>query len=199
MLSNLFKDKHIILGSASPRRKYFLEELDLEFEIRLKEVEEKYPENLKGEEISDYLAKLKAEPFLPELTEKDILITSDTIVWLKDKALGKPKNSDEARIMLKSLSGKSHEVISSVAITTIKGSRVIHETTRVTFKNLTDQEIDYYIANFKPFDKAGSYGIQEWIGYIGIKRIEGSYFNVMGFPVQKFYELMTKIQLNNNR
>ncbi len=199
MLSNLFKDKHIILGSASPRRKYFLEELGLEFEIRLKEVDEHYPKNLKGKQISDYLAQLKAKPFLDELTDKDILITSDTIVWLKNEALGKPKNNEDARKMLNALSGKSHEVISSVAITTKKESHIINETTLVTFKNLEDKEIDYYIEHFKPFDKAGSYGIQEWIGYIGIKRIEGSYFNVMGFPVQKFYELMTKIQFTNNR
>lgn len=199
MLSNLYKDKHIILGSASPRRKYFLEELGLEFEIRLKEVDEHYPKNLKGNQISDYLAQLKAKPFLDELTDKDILITSDTIVWLKNEALGKPKNNEDARKMLKALSGKSHEVISSVAINTKKESHIINETTRVTFKILDDKEIDYYIEHFKPFDKAGSYGIQEWIGYIGIKRIEGSYFNVMGFPVQKFYELMTKIQFTNNR
>lgn len=199
MLSNLYKDKHIILGSASPRRKFFLEELGLEFEIRLKEVDEHYPKNLKGNQISDYLAQLKAKPFLDELTDKDILITSDTIVWLKNEALGKPKNNEDARKMLKALSGKSHEVISSVAITTKKESHIINETTRVTFKILDDKEIDYYIEHFKPFDKAGSYGIQEWIGYIGIKRIEGSYFNVMGFPVQKFYELMTKIQFTNNR
>ena len=199
MLSNQFKDKQIILGSASPRRKFFLEELGLDFEIRLKEVEEQYPEDLKGREISDYLARLKAEPFLNELTDKDILITSDTIVWFKNKALGKPENSKEARKMLRALSGNSHEVISSVAVTTKKESHLIHDTTLVTFKQLSDREIDYYISNFKPFDKAGSYGIQEWIGYIGIKRIEGSYFNVMGFPVQKFYELMMKISLANNR
>lgn len=199
MLAELFKDKHIILGSASPRRKFFLEELGLDFEIRLKEVAEHYPENLVREQISDYLAELKAKPFLNELTDKDILITSDTIVWLKNKALGKPADSEDARSMLKALSGNTHEVISSVVVTTHRETHIIHDATQVTFKNLSDPEIDYYISNFKPFDKAGAYGIQEWIGYIGITRIEGSYFTVMGFPVQKFYELMMKIQFANNR
>ena len=193
MLSKKLKDKKIILGSGSPRRKFFLEELGLDFEIRIKEVEEKYPGTLVGSEITDYLSKLKAAPFLNELKDDEILITADTIVWLNNRAIGKPKNSADAKEMLSKLSGNAHEVISTIAITTNKKTSLINETTSVKFKTLTNEEINYYVDEFKPFDKAGSYGIQEWIGYIGIERIEGSYFNVMGFPVQKFYELMSEI------
>lgn len=193
MLSEILKDKKIILGSGSPRRKFFLEELDLDFEIRLKEVEEKFPDTLTRTEITDYLAKLKAAPFLAELKDNEILITADTIVWLDGKAIGKPENAADAKEMLSKLSGNVHEVISTIAITTNTQTSIINETTKVRFKTLTNDEINYYIDKFKPFDKAGSYGIQEWIGYIGIEKIEGSYFNVMGFPVQKFYELMSKM------
>lgn len=193
MLSEKLKDKKIILGSGSPRRKFFLEELGLEFEIRLKEVEENYPDTLVGAEITDFLSKLKAAPFLQELEDNEILITADTIVWLDNKAIGKPKNSIDAKEMLSKLSGNVHEVISTIAVTTNRKTTLVNETTKVKFKMLTNDEINYYINKFKPFDKAGSYGIQEWIGYIGIEKIEGSYFNVMGFPVQKFYELMSKI------
>lgn len=193
MLSEILKDKKIILGSGSPRRKFFLEELDLDFEIRLKEVEEKFPDTLTRTEITDYLAKLKAAPFLAELKDNEILITADTIVWLDGKAIGKPENAADAKEMLSKLSGNVHEVISTIAITTNTQTSLINETTKVRFKTLTNDEINYYIDKFKPFDKAGSYGIQEWIGYIGIEKIEGSYFNVMGFPVQKFYELMSKM------
>jgi septum formation protein len=193
MLSEILKDKKIILGSGSPRRRFFLEELGLDFEIRLKEVEEYYPDTLVGTEITDYLSKLKAAPFLQELRDDEILITADTIVWLNGKAIGKPENAADAKEMLSKLSGNVHEVISTIAITTNKQTSLINETTKVRFKTLTNDEINYYIDKFKPFDKAGSYGIQEWIGYIGIERIEGSYFNVMGFPVQKFYELLSKM------
>jgi septum formation protein len=180
------------LASGSPRRQHFLKELGLDFEIRLKEVEEIYPTSLEGEEITDYLAKLKARPFEQELNENDILITSDTIVWLENKAIGKPKNIVDATVMLSKLSGKTHKVISSICITTTNKQIVIHDTTLVKFKVLSEDEIDYYINNYKPFDKAGSYGIQEWIGFIGIEKIEGSYFNVMGFPIHKFYNEMIK-------
>ncbi len=193
MLRNLLKNRNIILGSGSPRRKFFLEELGLQFEIRLKSIEEFFPPDLKGHEISDYLAISKAEPFKKELGSNDVLITADTIVWCEDEALNKPVDKNEARIMLSKLSGKEHEVISSVAITTDVNQEVIHETTRVKFKSLSEEEIEYYIEHYKPYDKAGSYGIQEWIGYIGIEWIHGSYFNVMGFPVQKFYERIRKI------
>lgn len=187
MLQKLLKDRRLILASQSPRRSFFLKELNLDFEIRIKEVAENYPTHLQGKEISEYLAKLKASPFTGTLQAQEILITADTIVWLEGKALGKPKNKKEAFEMLKSLSGKKHDVISSIALTTINNQIIISDTTQVIFKKLTEEEIHFYIETFKPFDKAGSYGIQEWIGYIGIEKINGSYFNVMGFPVQKFY------------
>ncbi len=187
MLSDKLKNKHLILASGSPRRQHFLKELDLDFEIRLKEVDEIYPIHLKKEEITDYLAILKASPFKNELKENDILITADTIVWLNDKAIGKPKDKKDAIAMLQLLSDNMHTVISSVCITSDKKQIVFHDFTSVYFNKLTEEEIEFYINKYKPFDKAGSYGIQEWIGYIGIKKIEGSYFNVMGFPVQKFY------------
>ena len=193
MLKKKFQHKQIILASGSPRRKAILQELDIEFEICLKEVEESYPKELKGKDISEYLANLKASPFLDELKENEILITADTIVWLEGQALGKPANKHEANKMLKSLSNKTHEVISSVALTTREKQIMISDITKVSFKELTDDEINYYIENYKPFDKAGAYGIQEWLGFIGIKKIEGSYLNVVGFPVQKFYEALHKI------
>ncbi len=187
MLNEKLKNKHLILASGSPRRQHFLKELNLEFEIRLKEIDENYPSHLKEEEITDYLAILKAKSFIEELKQDDILITADTIVWLDGKAIGKPKNHEEAKKMLASLSGKTHKVISSFCLTTVNKQIVKSDTTFVKFSKLTEFEIDYYINNYHPFDKAGSYGIQEWIGYIGIEKIEGSYFNVMGFPIHKFY------------
>ena len=193
MLKSSLKEKNLILASASPRRKFFLEELGLDFEVRLKPIEEHFPVKLKGFEISDYLAISKAEPFLEELGPKDILITADTIVWYDGEALNKPESEEHAKIMLRKLSGVEHEVISSVAITTTDRQEIVNETTRVKFKDLQPEEINYYVKNYKPFDKAGSYGIQEWIGDIGIEWIRGSYFNVMGFPVQKFYESIRKL------
>ncbi|UCE93573.1 MAG: septum formation protein Maf [Flavobacteriaceae bacterium] len=190
MLNSILSGKKLILGSGSPRRSFFLKELGLDFETRLKETEEIYPERLKKKQISEYLALQKAEPFKEELKENEILITADTIVWHENDALGKPKSKEEAVQMLQSLSNKTHEVISSVALTSLQDQIVFSDLTRVTFKKLNEEEINYYVDNYKPFDKAGGYGIQEWIGYIGVTDIEGSYFNVMGFPVQKFYETL---------
>jgi septum formation protein len=187
MLAKLLQNRHLVLGSGSPRRSDFLRELGLDFEVRLQEVEESYPSELKREEISEYLAKLKAKALEPVLSEDEILITADTIVWCEDEALGKPKDREEAIKMLQSLSNKSHEVISSVALTTTKKQVLLSDTTTVNFRKLTDEEIVYYVDHYEPFDKAGAYGIQEWLGYIGITEIRGSYFNVVGFPVQKFY------------
>jgi septum formation protein len=187
MLSEKLKNKHLILASGSPRRQHFLKELDLDFEIRLKEIEEKYPNHLKKEEITVFLSKLKASPFKDELKENDILITADTIVWLNNKAIGKPKGHSDAVQMLEKLSGNTHEVISSVCLSSPAKQIIFNDVTEVTFKELSKEEILFYINKYKPFDKAGSYGIQEWIGYIGIENINGSYFNVMGFPVHKFY------------
>lgn len=190
MLREKLKDYNVILASKSPRRQQFLKDLDIDFTIETKDIEEIYPKELKGVEITDFLSNLKSKAFA-NLLDNDILITSDTIVWLEQKALGKPKNENDAFLMLKSLSGREHEVITSVIIKTNHFQKIINDITTVSFKELTDEEIMYYIKNYKPFDKAGAYGIQEWIGFIAIKNIEGSYFNVVGLPVYKLYkELM---------
>jgi septum formation protein len=191
-LNNFLPNKKIILASGSPRRQQYCKELGLDFSIQLKEVEEIYPNNLEHHQITDFLAELKANAFDNELAENEILITSDTIVWHENKALGKPKDYNEAFEMIESMAGKTHEVITSVCIKTSLKSEVFYDVTKVTFVNLTSQEIDYYITNYKPFDKAGAYGIQEWIGLIGISKIEGSYPNVVGLPVEKLYTNLKK-------
>lgn len=197
MLRDKLKNFNIILASGSPRRQQFFKDLDLDFEIRLKDVEEIYPENLKAGAITDYLAELKANAFDNELSDNDILVTSDTLVWHENKALGKPKDYDDAFKMLQSLSGKTHEVITSVCIKTNAKKDTFHEVTRVTFNPLSDEEIKYYLDNYKPFDKAGSYGIQEWIGLVAIARIDGSYANVVGMPVDKVYQHLKNFIENN--
>lgn len=186
-MDNFLPNKKIILASGSPRRQQYCKELGLDFSIQLKEIEEIYPDDLTHHQITDFLAELKANAFENEIAENEILITSDTIVWHENKALGKPKNYDDAFQMITSMAGKTHEVITSVCIKTASKSEVFHSITKVTFVNLTKEEIDYYITNYKPYDKAGSYGIQEWIGLIGISKIEGSYPNVVGLPVDKLY------------
>lgn len=188
MLSEVLKDHKIILASGSPRRQQFLKELSLSFEVRLKEVEEIYPENLTASEITDFLAELKASALKETLSGNEILITSDTIVWHEGKALGKPADYNQAFEMLSSLSGKTHEVITSVALKSLNKSLIFNEITLVTFNTLLPEEIKYYIENYQPYDKAGAYGIQEWIGLIGIQKIEGSYTNVVGLPVESFYK-----------
>jgi len=190
MLSEKVKNFHIILASSSPRRQEFLKKLGLKYEVRLKPVEEIYPEHLKGAEIADFLSKLKAAPFLGELKANDLLITSDTVVWYKDKFLGKPKDEEEAYLMLKTMSGNWHEVITSVCFTRINEQRLVNSSTRVKFKDLTDKEIWYYIHNYKPLDKAGGYGIQDWIGLVGIEKIKGSYANVVGLPTHLVYKTL---------
>ncbi|WP_434035803.1 Maf-like protein [Formosa sp. 4Alg 33] len=193
MLHKNISNHNIILASGSPRRQQFFKDLGLDFSIVLKPVDEVFPPRLRHFEISDYLAQLKALPFKTDLKPKDILITSDTIVWNNETALGKPKNSDEAFNMLKSLSNKTHEVITSVCFTSLDFEKTVNSVTKVTFKALTDDEINYYIKNFKPFDKAGGYGIQEWIGYIGATKLEGSYFNVMGLPTDVVYRVLNEM------
>ena len=195
MLKEKLKNYNIILASGSPRRQQFFRDLDLDFEIRLKEVEEIYPPNLTEEDITDYLAVLKSDAFEGELSDKDILITSDTIVWHENKALGKPKDYDDAFKMLQSLSNKTHLVITSVCFKTKYKTEVISETTKVTMHPLSELEIEYYLNKYQPYDKAGSYGIQEWIGYIGVAKIEGSYPNVMGLPVDQVYQYLTQLKL----
>ena len=191
MLKEKLKNYNVILASGSPRRQQFFKDLQIDFTIQLKEIEEVYPNSLKGSEITDYLANLKSKAFT-NLKDKDVLITSDTIVWHKNKALGKPKDKKEAKEMLLGLSNDAHEVITSISLKTNNFQKIINDTTVVYFKKLTEKEVDFYIETYSPFDKAGAYGIQEWIGLIGIKKIKGSYFNVVGLPTEKLYkELMS--------
>ncbi len=193
MLKSKLQKYKLILASGSPRRQQFFKDLDLDFEIRLKEIEEIFPPELKAEEITNYLAELKASAFEGELNDNEILITSDTIVWHNNRALGKPKDTQDAFDILKSLSNATHEVITSVCFKTNLETTVLYEVTKVTFNELSDESIWYYIENYKPFDKAGAYGIQEWIGFVGVSRIEGSYANVMGMPTDKVYEYLTNL------
>ena len=193
MLKENLKNYKLILASGSPRRQQFFKDLDLDFEIRLKEIEEIYPNYLKAHEITDYLAVLKANAFEGELNENEILVTSDTIVWHNNKALGKPKDYDDSFQILKTLSNETHEVITSVCFKTSKKSTVFHEITQVTFSILSDESIHYYLKNYQPFDKAGAYGIQEWIGFIGVSKIEGSYANVMGMPTNKVFDYLINL------
>lgn len=186
-LKEKLKDKKIILGSGSPRRKMFLEELGIDFEVRPKSVEEIYPEELRGGEISEYLAKLKATPFMNDLEDNQIVITSDTVVWHNGVSLAKAANHDEAFKMLRTLSGDWHEVISSVCFTSKHFQKTVSGVTKVKLKDFSDDEINYYIETCQPFDKAGAYGIQEWIGMIGISEIQGSYNNVVGLPTDLVY------------
>jgi septum formation protein len=192
MLSEKLKNKNIILASGSPRRQELFKALGLDFSIMVKTVEEIYPSTLKAAEITNYLAELKAAAF-SELAENDIVITSDTIVWMNDKAIEKPKDKQLAIVMLQELSGRKHQVITSICIKTFTSQKVFYDETMVYFKPLSLEEIMYYVENYEPFDKAGAYGIQEWIGYIGVTKIEGSYFNVMGLPVHKLYEELMKL------
>ncbi|APY09464.1 septum formation protein Maf [Winogradskyella sp. J14-2] len=193
MLNDNLKDYNIILASASPRRHAFLKSMNIDFEVRLHPVDEVYPDTLKGIEITDYLAKLKAEAFKTELKENDILITSDTIVWLNNKPIEKPKDKDDAFRMITSLSNKSHEVMTSICFTQTNQQKLVNTITKVTFKALTDDEIWYYVNTYEPLDKAGAYGIQEWIGAIAITKIEGSYNNVVGLPTHLLYETLNTI------
>jgi len=193
MLKEKLKNYHIILASGSPRRHKFFKDLGIDFEIRLKPLKEEYPERLRHFEITNYLAQLKSLPFLDELQENDLLVTSDTIVWHKEKALGKPRSKQEAFEMLKSMSGLTHEVISSICVRTKTSQKTVHNVTKVTFKEFTEEELNYYINNFDMLDKAGAYGIQDWIGLIGVTNLEGSYFNVMGLPTHLLYKTLIDI------
>ena len=188
MLKEKLNKINIILASGSPRRQQFFKEMDLHYTIRLKEIEEIYPEHLQAEEITNFLAELKASAFENELKENDVLVTSDTIVWLNGKALGKPKDYDDAFKMLQQLANQTHEVITSVCLKSIDKTDVFHCVTKVTFADLSDEAITYYLDNYQPFDKAGSYGIQDWIGLIGISKIEGSYTNVVGLPTEMLFQ-----------
>jgi len=194
-LQEELKDWHIVLGSGSPRRKRFFEEMGLDFEVRLQPVEETYPPTLQGSQISDYLATLKANALKRELGSKEILITADTVVWWQGESLEKAADTQEATVMLEKLSGDWHQVISSVCFTTTKIQKTINATTRVKFKTLSPEEIAYYIQNFSPYDKAGAYGIQEWLGSIAIEQIQGSYNTVVGLPTHLVYKTLMDIAM----
>jgi septum formation protein len=190
MPNNKLKEYQLILASASPRRQQFFREMEIDFTVHPIHVKEIYPDHLKGAEISDYLAELKAAGYEKKLEIKDILITSDTVVWHDNASLAKPADPDEAFSMLNTLSNDWHEVITSVCFTTREQQKTVNQCTRVKFKELTSGEIEYYIRNYNPFDKAGGYGIQDWIGLIGIEEIQGSYTNVVGLPTQLVYKTL---------
>ena len=184
----------IYLGSNSPRRKELLSGLGLDFEVRtLPDIDESYPSHLKGGDIPLYISTEKANAYKPMLQPDELIITADTIVWLNDEVLGKPHDRDEAIGMLRKLSGNTHEVFTGVTLTTAENQYSFYAETKVTFAQLSNQEITHYVDRYQPFDKAGSYGVQEWIGFIGVERIEGSYFNVMGLPVQRLYQELKKL------
>ena len=184
----VMRNYHIILASNSPRRRELLSGLDLEYEVKvLPDIEEGYPEGLSMEEIPRYIAAEKAAAYKDIIADNDLIITADTVVVLGDEVLGKPTDLDDARRMLRELSGKTHQVITGVYLMTKEKERGFSVVTDVTFKELSDEEIDYYVEKYRPLDKAGAYGIQEWIGYIGVTGLNGSYFNVMGLPVQRIY------------
>ena len=187
MLDNI-KKYEIILASNSPRRKELLGGLDIDFCVRtLPGISEDYPENIPVAEIPEYIAREKAEANRKQMHNNELIITADTVVVVGNEVLGKPNNAEEARDMLHKISGKTHKVITGVCIMTCNKQKSFSVSTNVTFKELTDTEIDYYIATYQPFDKAGAYGIQEWIGYVGVTQLEGSYYNVMGLPIQRIY------------
>ena len=184
----------LILSSNSPRRKELLAGLDIPFEVRvIEDIDESYPDSLPTGEIAEYIAQKKAAAY--EVGNDEVLITADTIVVLDDQILGKPADAEEAKQMLRSLSGKTHHVITGVCLKSRDQQHHFSVISEVTFKTLADEEISYYVENYKPFDKAGAYGIQEWIGYIGVTGLSGSYFNVMGLPVQRIYEELKKFNV----
>jgi septum formation protein len=187
------KKLKIILASASPRRKELLAGLDLDFEVKVtKGISESYPETLRAEEIPQYISREKAAAY--QVADNELLLTADTVVIVDNTILGKPHDADDARRMLRLISGRTHQVVTGVTLTTAKAQKTFGVTTDVTFRRLTDDEIDYYITHYRPFDKAGAYGIQEWIGYVGVTSIHGSYYNVMGLPVQRIYQEIMEIE-----
>jgi len=182
------KKFRIILASRSPRRIQLLRDMGINFDIEVRDYDESYPRNLKGAEIALFLARHKAGSFRKEIRENEIVITADTIVWCNEEVLGKPENQEDARRMIRILSGNTHEVITGVTLLTTRREISFADTTKVTFEEMTEEEINYYIDNFRPYDKAGAYGIQEWIGLSSCSSIEGSYFNVVGLPVHRVYK-----------
>ena len=189
----------IILASNSPRRRELLAGLGLDFSVRILEgIDESWPENLEGEDIPLYISRKKAAPYKPLVAPDELVITADTIVYADGLVLGKPSDESDAKRMLRLLSGRGHEVITGVTFLTSRKEHSFAVTTRVRFCRLSEDEIDFYVKTFEPMDKAGAYGIQEWIGYVGVESIEGSYFNVVGLPVQRLYrELISFTETNN--
>lgn len=193
MLDNLKKYK-VILASNSPRRKELLAGLGVDYEVRtLPDVDESYPETLQGADIPLYIAKEKADAYVAMMQRGELMITADTIVWLDGQVLGKPVDREDALRMLRTMSGRSHEVFTGVCITTTEWQRSFTAQTEVRFATLSEDEIAYYVDRFQPMDKAGAYGVQEWIGFIGVENISGSYYNIMGLPVQKLYRELLKV------
>lgn len=185
------KDYKIILASNSPRRKELLAGIDVQFEVRvIQDIDESYPADLPTKDIAEYISHKKAAVYQQQMAPDELIITADTIVVLGNEVMGKPHDEADARRMLRELSGRTHQVITGVTLTTIQKQVSFSVETDVTFKALSDSEIDYYVSHYKPFDKAGAYGIQEWIGHIGVTGLQGSYFNVMGLPVQRIYEAL---------
>ena len=194
LLQDRLKDYRLILASASPRRRELLADCDLDFELSEKfECEECYPADLEADKVAEYLSQLKSNAYPHALGERDILLTADTVVILGDKILGKPHSEEEARKMIASLSGATHKVVTGVTLRTAERTISFSAESMVSFRVLDSEEIDYYVEKYRPMDKAGAYGIQEWIGYIGIEGIEGSFYNVMGLPVQRLYTILKDI------
>lgn len=193
MLENLNKYK-IVLASNSPRRKELLSGLGVDYVVKtLSDVDETYPEGLNEEDIAKHIARGKAEAYREVMNDDELVITADTIVWLEGTVMGKPKDEEDAREMLRRLSGKTHQVVTGVCLTTTSMQKTFATVTDVTFSNLTEEEIDYYVTRYRPMDKAGSYGVQEWIGFVGVENLSGSYFNVMGLPIQRLYTELKKL------
>lgn len=190
---------NIVLASNSPRRRELLAGLGIEFEVRvLPDIDESYPADLPVMQIAEYIAHKKASAYLLTMKDNDLVITADTVVIIGNEVLGKPKDEEDAKRMLRLISGKTHQVVSGVCLTTTKQQRHFSVSTDVTFKDLPENEINYYITKYKPFDKAGAYGIQEWIGYVGVTSLNGSYFNVMGLPVQKLWEELKRYFIHDD-
>lgn len=193
MLDNL-KKYSVVLASNSPRRKELMSGLGIEYVVKtLPDIDESYPADLQGEAIPLFIAREKADAYRSMIAPEELLITADTIVWLDGKALGKPAGREDAIGMLQALSGKVHQVITGVCLTTQEWQRSFTATTEVRFAKLTDEEIEYYVDTYSPMDKAGSYGVQEWIGFVGVESISGNYFNVMGLPIQRLYRELSKL------
>ena len=193
MLDNLKKYK-VVLASNSPRRKELLSGLGIDYEVKtLPDIDESFPGGLSEVETATYIARAKADVYRNIMQPDELIITADTIVWLDGEVMGKPLDGEDARRMLRALSGKTHQVITGVCLTTIDSQKAFATVTDVTFCHLSEEEIDYYVERYRPMDKAGSYGIQEWIGFVGVESISGSYFNVMGLPIQRLYTELKKL------